>query len=196
MEHMTVPPLRTDRIGLLLDQLGDAVTLSRARIDGISDAELCWEPHVEAWSIRPRGHAASPDAYGPGDQVLDRDHGLDPFAGGPLTTAAWRIGHLVSSFAGRWEWTFGQRQTPPDDLVDFRPDTSLVDRLWTEIDRWTNAIELLEDEHLDEVGYGQYPDGMDRHLPFITIVRWMNRETIHHLAEVALLRDLYAVQRG
>ncbi len=35
---------------------------------------------------------------------------------------------------------------------------------------------------------------MDRDLPLIAIVRWMNRETIHHLAEVALLRDLYAVQ--
>lgn len=192
---MTAPPVRTDRIGLLLDQLTDAVTLSRARIDGITDAELCWEPSPDVWSIRRRGLATSPHAFGPGDHVLDRDDGLDPFAGGPLTTAVWRIGHLVSCYAGRWEWTFGDRVTPPDDLVDFRPDTTMLDRLWIEIDRWATATEGLDDGHLDEVGYSQYPDGMDRDLPFITIVRWMNRETIHHLAEVALLRDLYPTQR-
>jgi hypothetical protein len=29
-------------------------------------------------------------------------------------------------------------------------------------------------------------------LPFIAIVWWTNRELIHHLAEIALLRDLWA----
>lgn len=190
---MSSPPLRTDRIGLLLDQLTDAVLLSRERLDGITDSELTWEPHADMWSIRLRGDATSPDAYGPGTHVLDRDVSLDPFSGGPLTTAAWRIGHLVSSYAGRWEWTFGDRSTPPDDLVDFRADTALVGRLWAEIDRWVTAIDALGDAELDQVGYSQYPEGMDTELPFITIVRWMNRETIHHLAEVALLRDLHRI---
>lgn len=188
---MSAPPLRTDRIGLLLDQLTDGVMLSRARIDGISAEELGWEPRPHMWSIRPRDQATSPHAFGPGDLVLDRDDRLDPFVDGPLTTAAWRIGHLVSTYAGRWEWTFGPRTTPPDELVEFTLDATLVDRLWAEIDRWAAAIEDLEDAQLDQIGFGQYPDGMDRELPFITIVRWMNRETIHHLAEVALLRDLY-----
>jgi hypothetical protein len=188
---MSPIPVRTDRIGLLLDQLTDAVQLSRARLDGITTDELTWEPRPDMWSIRLRGDATSPDAYGPGPHVLDRDLSLDPFSGGPLTTAGWRIGHLVSAYAGRWEWTFGDRSTPPDDLVDFHADTTLVDRLWDEIDRWAMAIEDLGDDALDRVGYSQYPDGMDTELPFITIVRWMNRETIHHLAEVALLRDLH-----
>ncbi len=185
------PPIRTDRVGLLLDQLTDAVQLSRARIADITTDELTWEPHDEMWSIRPRWAATSPDAYGPGDLVLDRDESLDPFTGGPLTTAVWRIGHLASSYAGRWEWTFGGHTEPPDQIVDFTLDASLVERLWNEIDRWVAAVDVLHDDHLDQVGFSQYPDGMDRHLPFITIVRWMNRETIHHLAEVALLRDLY-----
>jgi hypothetical protein len=34
--------------------------------------------------------------------------------------------------------------------------------------------------------------GLDPQIPFIGIIRWTNRELIHHLAEVALLRDLYA----
>jgi hypothetical protein len=188
---MTPPPIRTDRVGLLLDQLTDAVALSRIRIDGITDDELAWEPHPDIWSIRPRDKAVSPDAFGPGALVLDRDDGLDPFAAGPLTTAGWRFGHLVSMFAGRWEWSFGDHSTPPDELVDFVVDTRLVERLWDEITRWGESVETLDQAALDQIGFSQYPDGMDARLPFITIVRWMNRETIHHLAEIALLRDLY-----
>jgi len=190
---MTPPNLRTDRVGLLLDQLTDAVALSRIRLDGLTDNELIWEPQPAMWSIRHRADATSPDAFGPGAYVLDADHNLDPFASGPLTTIAWRIGHLVSCFAGRWEWTFGDRATPPTDLVDFTPDTTMVERLWHEIDRWVVAVDQLDDVRLDQVGFGQYPDGLDPDVPFVTIVRWMNRETIHHLAEVALLRDLYAL---
>lgn len=188
---MTPPQVRTDRVGLLLEQLSDAVELSRLRIDGITSDELIWEPHPDMWSIRDRDGAASPDAYGPGEFVLDRDTSLDPFTAGPLTTIAWRIGHLVSAYAGRWEWTFANRTIAPDNLVTFTADTALLEQLWSEIDRWTIAVDALDDQQLDTVGFGQYPDGLDPHLPFIAIVRWMNRETIHHLAEVALLRDLY-----
>jgi hypothetical protein len=76
--------------------------------------------------------------------------------------------------------------------VAFQPDITMLERLWAEIDRWTTAVADLNDDQLDEIGFGQYPEGLDPYLPFIAIVRWMNRETIHHLAEVAVLRDLYA----
>ena len=46
-------------------------------------------------------------------------------------------------------------------------------------------------EQLDKPGFGQYPYGLDPELPFIGIVWWTNRELIHHLAECALLRDLW-----
>lgn len=191
---MNQPSVRTDRVGLLLDQLTDAVELSRLRIDGITDAEITWEPHPGMWSIRPQGTATSSDAYGPGTFVLDADHTLDPFTAGPLTTIAWRVGHLVSAYAGRWEWTFGSRTTPPAQLVTFQPDTTMFEQLWVEIDRWATAVDYLNDDQLDEIGFSQYPEGLDPHLPFIAIVRWMNRETIHHLAEIAILRDLYTAQ--
>lgn len=186
------PPVRTDRVGLLLDQLTDAVALSRARIDGLTTDELLWEPYPAMWSIRLRGQATSPDPIGTGAYVVDHDATLDPFAAGPMTTIAWRISHLASAFAGRWHWTFGEQTAAPNELIHATPDLSLLDDLWNEIDRWVTSIESTADDHLDEIGYSQYPDGLDAHLPFITIVRWMNRETIHHLAEIALLRDLYA----
>ena len=81
-----------------------------------------------------------------------------------------------------------------NSIVAFQPDTTMLRQLWAEINRWTTAIDDLNDDQLDEIGFGQYPEGLDPHLPFIAIVRWMNRETIHHLAEVAILRDLYTTQ--
>jgi hypothetical protein len=41
------------------------------------------------------------------------------------------------------------------------------------------------------VGFGQFPSGLDPRLPFIAVLWWMNKELIHHSAEIALLRDLY-----
>lgn len=187
--------IRTDRVGLLVEQLTDGVMFSRDRIEGTTDAEFAWEPVDGCWSIRARGAAATPDAFGPGEFVLDADDAVDPFAAGPVSTIAWRIGHLVSAYAGRYEWTFGDRTTHPNELVDFTLDAQqMLGRLWSEIDRWVAAIEAMTPEQLDVPGFGQYPQGMDPELPFIGIIRWMNRETIHHLAEVALLRDLYAAR--
>ena len=186
--------IRTDRLGVLVEQLTEGVQLSRTRIDGVTDDEMIWEPAPASWSVRLRAEAITPNAYGPGEFVLDHDSSADPFANGSVSTIAWRVGHLVSMFAGRWEWTFGDRSTDPSELVDFVPDASMVDRLWHEVDRWATSLEGLTDAELDQVGFGQYPWGLDPQIAFIGIIRWVNRETIHHLAEIALLRDLYAAR--
>jgi hypothetical protein len=44
----------------------------------------------------------------------------------PITTIAWRLGHLHADFAGRWEWTFGARRRSPAPLVDFRPSAGVA----------------------------------------------------------------------
>ena len=54
----------------------------------------------------------------------------------------------------------------------------------------------MTDEQLDQIGYGQFPGGLDPKLPFICIVWWTNRELIHHLGEVGLLRDLWSAKQG
>jgi hypothetical protein len=184
--------IRTDRVGVLLDQLIQSRDLSRQRLDGLTDAEYLWEPVDGAWSVRRRGEAVTDDAYGPGDWVLDMQR-LDPFAPGPLTTIAWRLGHLISAYAGRFEWTFGERRTSPEEVVAFTPEAATaLTELWGWIDRWSEAVEGLTRDQLETPGFGRYPWRLDPELPFIGIVWWMNRETIHHLAEVALLRDLHA----
>ena len=188
--------IRTDRVGLLVEQLTESAMFSRERLDGMTDEEFCWEPASSMWSIRPRNDAITPAAFGPGEFVMDFDPSGDPFAPGPLSTIAWRIGHLLSGFAGRYEWTFGSRSIDPKLVVEFSTNAEdMMSRLWAEIDRWVAAVEQLTDEQLDMVGFGQYPQGLDPELPFIGIVRWVNREEIHHLAEAALLRDLYRTRK-
>jgi hypothetical protein len=184
--------LRTDRVGLLVEQLTESVDISKERMAGMTDDEFGWEPYEGMWSIRRRADVVTPNAYGPGDYALDFDRSVGRSEPGPLTTTAWRIGHLISGFAGRWEWTFGDRRTAPGDVVEFSPHSvAMLDRLWRETARWVASVETLTAEQLEVPGFGQYPLGLDPEVPFIGIVWWTNREFIHHMAEAALLRDLY-----
>ncbi len=111
--------LRTDRLGLLVDQLDCARELAQARLEGLAspaslptgtplgsrqgsgrlgDDEYLWEPAPGAWSIRRRGEASTPPAFGPGAWVLDND-APDPDAA-PVTTIAWRLGAPACQLRG------------------------------------------------------------------------------------------------
>jgi len=41
---------------------------------------------------------------------------------------------------------------------------------------------------------GQHPRGPDPQLPFIAIVWWTNRELLHHMAEIGVLRGLWSAR--
>ena len=181
--------MRTDRVGLLLDQLETSVSLTSERLAGLADDEYLWEPVPGCWSIRRRGEAPTPDPYGAGDWVLDWDRGHPRPE--PFTTIAWRLGHLISMYRDRYEWTFGSRSIAPE-VTEFTPsaDKALA-TLREQADQFGTAVAGMTDEQLDVPGFGQFPHGLDPQLPFVSIVWWMNRELIHHSAEVALLRDLY-----
>ncbi len=182
-----------DRLGALVDQFDSSRDLARERIDGLSDDEYRWEPVPGMWSVRRRGEAAGPNAYGPGEWVID--HEPDP-ADPPLTTIAWRLAHLTNCLDGRWEWTFGERSTHPRDCTVFTPSAgAALEALDASMARWRAGLVTLTDEQLEVPGFGQYPWGLDPEIPFLGIVWWVNREVIAHLAEVCLLRDLYRAQR-
>jgi len=184
--------IRTTRLGVLIDQLVDSKELSAGRLEGLTGGEFLWEPVDGTWSVRPRDEAATPDAFGPGEWVLDLDRSIDPFAAGPLTTIAWRIGHLTSGFAGRWEWTFGERRTDPKQMVDFTPSAArAVDTFWVTMDRWRVSVATVTEEQLDTVGFSQTPHTSDPDDPYASALAGANLELIHHMAEIALLRDLW-----
>ncbi|MFD7483734.1 DinB family protein [Streptomyces mirabilis] len=231
---METEGVRTDRLGLLLSQFDQAREMAQVRLTGLGDEEYLWEPTPDCWSIRRRGEAATPRAFGPGEWVLDLGKADIPAseyaevarqaAGGmtiakiaddwsvsverveqilahtgtpepdttPITTIAWRLGHLHFHFAGGWEWTFGERRQEPKTLVDFTPSAAVaLERFWALIDRWRDDVAALTDEQLDMVGFSQYPYASDPDDPYIAVLSGTNLEFIHHMAEIALLRDLW-----
>ncbi|OSZ55994.1 hypothetical protein OQI_35395 [Streptomyces pharetrae CZA14] len=110
----------------------------------------------------------------------------------PVTTIAWRLAHLHVEFAGGWEWTFGEQRQDPRLLVDFTPSAGLaLERFWRAVDRWRDSIAAVTEGQLDTVGFSQYPYGSHPDDPFITVLSGANLEFIHHMAEIALLRDLW-----
>jgi len=161
----------------------------RPRLDGLTDDEYLWEPVPGAWSLRPRSEAASPMAAGAGELVLD--FALPEPSPAPVTTIAWRIGHLLVG-------VFGQRNAshfggPPVDYITKVWPATAADAL-VELDgehaRWSNGVAGLDEEALAQpVGEAEGPYA-DR--PYAELVLHINREVIHHGAEIALLRDLYA----
>lgn len=231
---METEGLRTDRLGLLLDQFDKAREMAQVRLAGLGDEEFRWEPAPGAWSVRRREEARTPRAFGPGEWVLDLGAADIPAneyaevarqaAGGmtvakiaedwsvaterveeilahtgplpsdeaPVTTIAWRLAHLHFHFAGGWEWTFGERRHEPKELVDFTPSAALAaERFWTLIDRWRDSVATVTEAQLDTVGFSQYPYGSDPDDPFVSVLAGSNLEFIHHMAEIALLRDLW-----
>lgn len=97
---MEIDGVRTDRLGLLLDQFDKAREMAQVRLTGLGDEEFLWEPAPDCWSIRRRAEATTP-------------------------------------------------------------------------------------------GFSQYPYGSAPDEPFISVLWGSNLEFIHHMAEIALLRDLW-----
>jgi hypothetical protein len=150
----------------------------RPRLDGLTDEEYLWEPVEGCWSIRRRGGAWVPDFEMPEP---------DP---APVTTIAWRLGHVVVGvFAMRNASHFGG---PPIDYMNHEwagDAATALAQLDDAYGRWIAGVESLGEEGLHgPVGPAEGPFA---EAPYSALVLHINREAIHHLAEVLLLRDLY-----
>lgn len=93
-------PLPADSwVGRLTDQLAwHWHAQLRPRLLGLTDDEYLWEPVPGCWNLRPRAEAATPMAAGGGDVVAD--FALPEPDPAPVTTIAWRIGHLLVGVLG------------------------------------------------------------------------------------------------
>jgi hypothetical protein len=161
---------------------------ARARLDGLTDEEYFWEP-VPGWSVRRRGESSMPDAPGAGDFTIDFSY-PEPMPA-PVTTIAWRLSHiLVGVLGARTASHFGG---PAVDYQTFAyPGTAAeaLGRLDEAYLRWIQGVKGLGEDGLAAAcgpAEGPYADA-----PMAALVLHINREMIHHLAEIALLRDLYA----
>ena len=159
----------------------------RKRLAGLSDDEYFWEPVEGAWSVRPRGVEGPAKPIGSGPFTIDFDYPTpDP---APVTTIAWRFGHLlVGVFGARNASHFG---APPVGYDSFDYPGS-ADAALQSLDEhyrvWIDGVRSLSSAALaapcGEAGFEADP--------MAALVLHIHREVIHHGAEICLLRDLYA----
>ena len=163
----------------------------RPRLEGLTDDEYFWEPVENSWSIRPRGQGRAALSAGGGDLAIDYE--LPEPSPTPVTTIAWRMAHIiVAVFGGRVAGHFGG---PPVEYETFEyagTAASALRQLDDGYHAWLDGVVSLGDEELAAPcgpSEGPFADA-----PMAELVLHINREAIHHGAEIALLRDLYANQ--
>ena len=175
----------------------------RPRFDGLTDEEYFWEPVPGMWSVRRRrentgfwrretsGESTVPAALGGGEFTLDYAWPApDPV---PATTIAWRLSHLIVAVFGlRVGSHFGGE--PVDyEKYDYPGDAATaLARLDEVYAAWIAGVRGLGTEGLARPcgpAEGPYAESS-----MATLVLHINREAMHHGAEVALLRDLFRWQ--
>jgi hypothetical protein len=165
----------------------------RPRLDGLTDEEYFWEPVPDCWSVRPRGTGSAPVQAGAGDLTID--FAFPEPRPAPVTTIAWRLGHLVVGvLAMRNAGHFGRA---PTDYQTFEYAGTAADalaQLDEEYARWVEGVRGLGEDGL-AVPCGP-SEGPWQDAPMAALVLHINRELIHHGAEVALLRDLHLHRQG
>lgn len=167
----------SDLVSQLADQLDfHWTTQLRPRLEGLTDAEYFWCPVPNCWTVHPDGG-------------IDFEYPEPEPA--PFTTIAWRLAHVIvgvlamrnhSHFAG-----------PPADYQSwpYATDAATALRQLDDVyEKWMAGVRALGGDELYRPcgpAEGPYAD-----YPFIALVLHINREMIHHGAEIACIRDLYA----
>jgi hypothetical protein len=182
---MTTP----DYLQLLVDQIDwHWRNQLRPRFDGLSDEEYFWEP-VPGWSVRPRGTGDAPIQAGSGAFTIDFAY-PEPVPP-PFTTVAWRLEHMVVGVLAMRNASHFGRDRVDYESFDYAGTADMaLSQLDEEYARWLEGVRGLGSEGLARpCGPAEGPYGEE---PMATLVLHISRELIHHAAEVALLRDLYA----
>ncbi len=163
----------------------------RPRLAGLTDAEYRWEPVMGMWSVRPAGTSMAPTALGGGEFTLDWAWPEpEPV---PMTTIAWRLSHLlVGVFGQRVASHFGGAPVDPKSYDYPGEAATALDRLDAVYAAWISGVRGLDAAGLGRPcgpAEGPYADS-----PLAALVLHINREALHHGAEITLLRDLYRWQ--
>jgi len=147
----------------------------RPRLDGLTDDEYFWVPVPGCWTVHRDGTI---------------DFAYPPPKPEPFTTIAWRLAHvIVGVFAMRSNNHF---DGPPADYQSwsYAPDAdTALTQLDKEYHRWIAGVQKLTDEDLQRPcgpAEGPYAEHS-----MAELVLHINREVIHHGAEIACTRDLY-----
>ncbi|MFR9806736.1 DinB family protein [Pseudonocardia sp. RS010] len=167
--------------------------LLRPKLEGLTDAEYRWEP-APGWSVRPAGSPA-PGAVQAGSGEFRIDFAFPEPDPPPLTTIAWRMGHLVVGVFGvRAASHFGGPPTSYEEHAYAGTAAEALRQLDRAYAAWMGGVEALDDAGLARPcgpAEGPYAE-----FPLADLVLHISREAIHHGAEILLLRDLYRNLHG
>jgi hypothetical protein len=153
-----------------------------ARLDGMDDDEHHWKPMDGAWDVLADGTVEHADPYG------------RPAEAPPLTTIAWRLWHIANeSFCGfaprAWDVVPLEDVGPAEWFASAATSRAKVQEAWRGL---RAGIVAKGDEHLQQTmgpAWGPYAEAT-----FAGLLLHVFDETVHHAAEVGMLRDLYRVR--
>lgn len=157
----------------------DILAVTLRRIDDLTDEEMLWEPVAGCMTVRD----------GVMDPLPRAPHHYDGRPD-PVTTIAWRLGHIVHDglLADRNPRMLGVDDVPPATPVASSAE-GMRTNLAAAIDWWSSLVEGLDDAHLSApIGAIGGPYG---EAPRAGFVVHLNNEAVHHGAEVGVLRDLW-----
>lgn len=166
-------------------------TTVRPKLEGLSDDEYFWEPAPGCWSVRPRDPASDQPQAGSGPWTID--FAFPPPEPPPVTTVAWRLAHVAVMFGMRAGNHFGAPPMDYDSVAYAGTAADALAQLEETYAAWSSGVRALDVEGLRRP-VGAAEPGFENH-PMIDLVLHVNREAIHHCAEVLLLRDLYRARR-
>jgi hypothetical protein len=169
------------RTALLLATMDEAYARLRARLEGLTDDELLWQPVPDCWTIYPEAsgrwtyHYAVPAP--------------DP---APVTTIGWQLVHVATCKVMYHEWAYGAaRLTWPDlDIPHTAADAIALLEHGQALLR-ADLADLAEPE-LDEprgTNWGQT-------WPAWRIFTAMTDHDALHAGTIGCLRDVYHWNRG
>ncbi|WP_030906743.1 DinB family protein [Streptomyces sp. NRRL F-5126] len=179
--------------GRMVGPVVDSGNGTDVAVAAMTDDEYFWQPVPDCWTVRPRTErpAAGADFLaGAGEWGRDASRQVPPRP--PFTTLAWRLSHLTELLALRADHTAGTHRLTRDDHRTAGDAATAIAAFDAAASAWRAALLDAGEEALDTVGYSTYPHGSDPEDPFLDTVWWVNQELLHHGAEIALLRDLYA----
>lgn len=156
-----------------------------SRLDGLGDEEYLWEPVAGCWSLRPGAD---------GRWLLDGEGGGGPAPDPvPVTTIAWRLGHIGGTVGGFARMRFGDGKPLTGSALVVPPHAGeVVAFLNAHYRSWMDGLlGLPEPEWSREIG-----DGFGRYAQATTLDLALHvlDELIHHAAEVGVLRDLWLAE--
>lgn len=149
------------------------------RLAGLTDEEYMWAPYPGCWSSRRQDD---------GSWQKDKGAPISPEPE-PLTTIAWRMAHIVEMLMRRSANQFGAKGYAPDTAGTAE---NAVARMRSGYADWMGGLNALDDAELERPSE---PTEFQPDWPLATLVQHMNRELIHHGAEISLLRDLYRAKQ-